>query len=120
MVIPAPVPLAKRCFQNIHSGDAGEQGEEQVFTHVVLMKFTDAADAAKARSLLEGLASTIDEIATLTVALDTLRTPVSYDLCMISTHTDVDALRAYQSHPAHLEVAGWLKPRLAARVVVDY
>ncbi|MEU5902924.1 Dabb family protein [Micromonospora sp. NPDC047467] len=91
-----------------------------MFTHVVLMKFADSADAAKAKSLLEGLANTIDEIATLTVALDTLRTAVSYDLCMISTHTNADALRAYQAHPAHLEVAGWLKPRLAARVVVDY
>ncbi|WP_433385858.1 Dabb family protein [Micromonospora sp. KLBMP9576] len=91
-----------------------------MFTHVVLMKFADSADAVEAKSLLEGLVGTVDEIATLTVALDTLRTPVSYDLCMISTHTDADALRAYQAHPAHLEVAGWLKPRLEARVVVDY
>lgn len=29
-----------------------------------------------------------------------------------STHDDADALAAYQAHPRHLEVVGWLGPRL--------
>ncbi|MFI0350268.1 Dabb family protein [Actinomadura sp. 9N407] len=91
-----------------------------MLTHVVLMKFTDPADAPKAKELLEGLAGTVAEIRSITVGLDVLRTEVSFDLCMTTTHDSADALRGYQGHPAHLEVAGWLRPRLSARSVVDY
>jgi hypothetical protein len=91
-----------------------------MLTHVVLMKFTDPADAPQAKELLEGLAGTVTEIRSITVGLDVLRTEVSFDLCMTTTHDSADELRGYQEHPAHLEAAGWLRPRLAARSVVDY
>ncbi|MEV6968228.1 Dabb family protein [Hamadaea sp. NPDC051192] len=91
-----------------------------MLAHVVLMTFGDAADAAKAKELLEGLAGEVPQIRTLDVRLDELRTPVSAHLVMTSTHDDADGLLGYQQHPAHLEVAAWLRPRLAARTVVDY
>ncbi|MEV0585381.1 Dabb family protein [Nonomuraea sp. NPDC050310] len=88
--------------------------------HVVLMKFADPADAPKAKELLDGLNGRVEQIEDLTVGLDTLGTPVSYDLCLITVHASPEALRGYQEHPAHLEVAAWLRPRLAARAVVDH
>ncbi|MBV1852627.1 Dabb family protein [Catellatospora tritici] len=91
-----------------------------MLTHVVLMTFTDAADAAKAKDLLEGLVDAVPEISALTVHLDELHTPVSAHLCLVTTHTDAAGLAGYQAHPAHLELAQWLRPRLAARTVVDY
>ncbi|SEG54836.1 Stress responsive A/B Barrel Domain [Thermomonospora echinospora] len=91
-----------------------------MLTHVVLMKFTDPADAPEAKERLEGLVGTVEQITSMTVGLDLLHTDVSYDLCMTTTHDSVEELRAYQGHPAHLEVAGWLRPRLAARAVVDH
>ncbi|MEV4414060.1 Dabb family protein [Catellatospora sp. NPDC049609] len=91
-----------------------------MLSHVVLMTFTDAADAAKAKDLLEALVADVAEISSMSVHLDELHTPVSAHLCMITTHTDADALAGYQRHPAHLELAQWLRPRLAARTVVDY
>ena len=91
-----------------------------MLAHVVLMTFTDAADAAQAKELLEGLTGTVEQIRSLEVRLDELRTPVSAHLLLITTHDDAAGLRGYQEHPAHLEVAAWLCPRLAARVVVDY
>ncbi|MEU5882462.1 Dabb family protein [Spirillospora sp. NPDC047279] len=91
-----------------------------MLTHVVLMKFTDPADGPEAKKLLEGLVGAVDEIAAMTVGLDVVRSGVSHDLCMITTHASVAELRGYQEHPAHLEVAGWLRPRLAARVCVDF
>lgn len=91
-----------------------------MLSHVVLMTFADAADAAKAKDLLEGLAGDVGEILSLRVHLDELHTPVSAHLCLITTHADAEGLAGYQRHPAHLEVAQWLRPRLASRVVVDY
>ncbi|GAA3203440.1 Dabb family protein [Actinocorallia longicatena] len=91
-----------------------------MLTHVVLMKFTDAADAPQARELLTALPGRVPEIQRLTVGLDVVHGDASYDLCMITEHDSLDGLRAYQGHPAHLEVAGWLRPRLAARASVDF
>ncbi|GAA4080341.1 Dabb family protein [Nonomuraea soli] len=91
-----------------------------MLTHVVLMKFTDPADAATAKDLLESLEGAVPQIAAIHVGLDVVGSPVSYDLCMTTTHDSLEALRGYQEHPAHLELAGWLRPRLAARAVVDY
>ncbi|MFC9437073.1 Dabb family protein [Nocardia sp. NPDC057030] len=89
-------------------------------THVVLMKFHDRADAKPAGELLSALDGAVPQILSLTVTLDELDTPVSYDLCMITTHLSEAELAAYQQHPAHRELAQWLVPRLAARAVVDY
>ncbi|WP_326822139.1 Dabb family protein [Streptosporangium sp. NBC_01756] len=91
-----------------------------MLTHVVLMKFTDRTDAVTARDLLEGLAGKVPEIRSLSVGLDIVGSEVSYDLCFTTTHDSAAELRGYQEHPAHLEAAGWLRPRLAARAVVDH
>ncbi|MFC4121618.1 Dabb family protein [Nonomuraea zeae] len=91
-----------------------------MLTHVVLMKFADRDDAAKAKDLLEGLRGRVEQIRELTVGLDVVGSPVSYDLCMTTVHDSPEGLRGYQEHPAHLEAAAWLRPRIAARAVVDY
>ncbi|GAA5071106.1 Dabb family protein [Nocardia iowensis] len=97
-----------------------DAGSNQVLTHVVLMKFHNRSDAEKAAELLTALVDSVPQIRTLTVSLDELATPVSYDLCLTTTHDSPDDLSAYQDHPAHRELAQWLVPRLAARAVVDY
>ncbi len=87
--------------------------------HVVLMKLTDPADAPEAKTRLEALAGKVPEILTLEVGLDVLRTDVSYDLWLITTHSSRETLAGYQAHPVHEEFRGWVGPRLAARAVVD-
>ena len=87
--------------------------------HTVLMRFTDPADAAEAKERLDGLLGAVPALLSLQVDLDVVRTEASYDLALASTHEDLDGLKAYAEHPAHLEVLGWLRPRLAARAVVD-
>ncbi|MGW0808652.1 Dabb family protein [Nonomuraea sp. NPDC002799] len=91
-----------------------------MLTHVVLMRFADPADAAGGKELLEGLRGRVEQIKELTVGLDVVGSPVSYDLCMITVHDSAEGLRGYQEHPVHLEAAAWLRPRIAARAVVDY
>lgn len=90
-----------------------------MITHTVLMKFTEPADAIEAKAKLESLVGEIPQIKDLVVGLDLVRSESSYDLCLTTTHADLDELKGYQSHPAHLEVGGWLRPRLSARAVVD-
>jgi hypothetical protein len=91
-----------------------------VLTHVVVMKFVDPGDAPKAKELLEGLVGVVPQVLSMTLGLDTVHSEVSGDLCMITTHEDVAGLRGYQAHEAHQEVGAWLRPRLAARTVVDF
>jgi len=91
-----------------------------LLTHVVLMKFTDPAHAPEARRRLEALAPEVPEIRSMTVGLDVVRGEVSYDLALITEHESLEELKAYQGHPAHVELAGWLRPLLAARATVDF
>ncbi|MFE9857384.1 Dabb family protein [Streptomyces sp. NPDC005780] len=91
-----------------------------MLTHVVLMRFTDPDDAPEARRRLAELAPLVPEIRSIELGLDTVGSPVSFHLCMITRHDDEAGLSAYQSHPRHLELASWLRPRLAGRAVVDH
>jgi hypothetical protein len=87
--------------------------------HVVLMTFTDPADAPEAKSRLEALAAEIPEISTLEVGLDVVGSPVSAHLALTTTHASLETLRAYQGHPVHEAFGAWVRPRLSGRVVVD-
>ncbi|WP_326740872.1 Dabb family protein [Streptomyces sp. NBC_01022] len=62
----------------------------------------------------------VPEIRSIELGLDTVGSPVSFHLCMITRHEDEAGLSAYQNHPRHLELASWLRPRLAERAVVDH
>jgi hypothetical protein len=94
--------------------------EADLLVHVVLMRFADQGDAAKAKLRLEELAGAVPEIRSAEVHLDELGTDVSWHLHLRTTHHDADDLRAYQEHPAHLELGAWLRLLLTARAVVDY
>lgn len=87
--------------------------------HVVLLRFADPADAPEARSRLLALEGAVPSLRSIEVGLDVLRTEASYDLALITTHDHLDALEAYQTHPAHQDFLGWARPRLSARAVAD-
>lgn len=84
--------------------------------HVVLMRFMDEADGPEAKQRLEALAPLVG---TMDVGLDVLRTEASAHLSLITTHEDLAGLKAYAEHPDHQEFLAWVRPRLAARTVVD-
>ena len=91
----------------------------RVIRHVVLMRFADPRDASEAKARLDGLVGVVPELLSLQVDLDVLRSEASWDLALVSTHDDLDGLRAYQGHPAHAAFGEWLRPRLSARASVD-
>lgn len=91
-----------------------------MITHIVLMKFIDASNRDEAKTKLEALPAQIPQISSITVGLDLVGSDASSDLALITTHADLETLKGYQSHPVHVEFAGWLKPLLASRTVVDF
>jgi hypothetical protein len=76
--------------------------------HVVMLTFTDPADAAEAKDRLDALVGVVPELLSLQVDLDVLR-----------THSDLEGLKAYRSHPAHVAFLEWMQPRVSQRASVD-
>ena len=72
------------------------------------------------KSGLEGLKGKVNGLADIRV--QTERLPSSNgDLMLDSTFTDVDALKAYAIHPAHVEVADRdVRPYTATRSCIDF
>ncbi len=87
--------------------------------HVVLMQLLDRADAPEAKARLEALPPLIEALRSLEVVLDVLGNDGAFDLALVTTHDDAEGLAAYQAHPVHQDLLGWLRPRVAARAVVD-
>ena len=87
--------------------------------HVVLMRFTDPAQAPEVKERLEALLEKVPELLSLQVDLDELRSEASWDLALVSTHEDLDGLKAYQAHPEHAAFLQWLRPLLKDRASVD-
>jgi hypothetical protein len=44
----------------------------------------------------------------------------NWHVSLISIHDDEAALEGYQVHPAHVEVATWIRSVISARGVVDF
>ena len=87
--------------------------------HVVLMRFSDPADAPLAKERLDQLPAQIPTLLTMDVGLDVIGSEASYHLVLVSTHEDLEGLAGYQSHIAHEEFLAWVRPRLGTRAVVD-
>ena len=122
-------PLAKRRSQNYTRVPQNNRGyldgkdifeEHRVLVHVVLMKFSDAGDAAEARLRLEALADVVPEIRSLQVRLDELATAVSCT-CTSSPPTETPTISGTTRHipPTSNSAPGYV-PLLEARAVVDY
>jgi hypothetical protein len=89
--------------------------------------FADEAEgASKAQNLteskarLEALGDLIPGIEGFEVAIAQDGLEHSHDQILISAFDSVQTLKAYATHPAHLEYVAWLTPRRTGRVVIDY
>ena len=90
-----------------------------VITHVVVMKLHDPADQIEAVERLRAMEGQIPSLLSLEVLADDLHRDGAYDIYLRSTHADDRGLVEYIEHPVHVELLQWLRPRLAARAVVD-
>lgn len=87
------------------------------------LKATDPAqrakDVAEAKQRLESLNGKIDGLHHLEVGVDMLDNS-NADVCLYSELSDAAALAHYQTHPAHVEVAAFMKTIVHNRHCVDY
>ncbi len=95
--------------------------------HIVMFRFRDTAEATraentrKAAELLAGLQGHVPTLLTSEVRLNADGAAAgNYDLVLITTHESLEALDAYQKHPAHLAVAAFIGGVREARACVDF
>ena len=72
------------------------------------------------KSLLEGLAEKIDEIAELEVGINFNPSEAACDVVLYSSFRSKEDLEIYQKHPEHVKVAGYVSEIRTDRRVVDY
>jgi len=95
--------------------------------HIVLFKLKETANGepkeSNARAMkqkLEALRGRIPGLLLLEVGIDFERSASAYDVALYSEFESRDALAAYQNHPEHQAVMGFVVSVRDARVVVDY
>ncbi|MDD2956163.1 MAG: Dabb family protein [Oscillospiraceae bacterium] len=92
--------------------------------HIVMWKLAPLAaggtkeeNARKMKEKLEGLKGQVEGLLQAEVGIN--YNPNGYDVCLYTEFTDA-AEKAYQNHPAHLEVKKFVHQVITDRVVADY
>ncbi len=94
--------------------------------HVVIWKMaaddadTRAEHAAEVARLLRGLVGVVPVIRSLSVGVNVAVPESNADVSLVIDLDDLDALEAYQTHPAHQEVAGYIRSVTGGRMAVDF
>jgi heme-degrading monooxygenase HmoA len=111
----------------IDAGDGPGYVGPMTVKHIVLWKLkeiaNDAPKEANARAVtqkLEALRGRIPGMRHIEVGIDIERSASAYDVALYSEFESRDALAAYQDHPEHKAIMGFIMSVRDARVVVDY
>lgn len=72
------------------------------------------------KNSLEGLVGKVPSILSLEVGINFSTRPIAYDLVLITTHKDRQALEEYQIHPEHKKVAELVNQWKEEGAVVDF
>ena len=94
-----------------------------MITHIVLFKFKPETTEAEVQKLAEGLGGLpqlIEEIREFRFGTDVVRSERSYDLGLVSSFEDLDALQRYNVHPEHQKVVAQVKAIATNVVAVDF
>ena len=91
--------------------------------HFVFLKYREGTSAGHVATFCErmlALHATIPGIERLEIGRDELHDARSWDLVLIMEFASVDALRAYQRHPQHVDVMAFNTPFVADVGTVDF
>lgn len=95
--------------------------------HIVMWRLKDYArgaskeeNAKKLKSSLESLKDEINEIKHIEVGIDINRSDAAFDVVLYSEFDSVEDLQAYQRHPEHMKIVGFVNEIRLERAVVDY
>ncbi len=100
----------------------------KMIKHIVVwnIKETASADekfaiANEIQAKLVGLKGKVPQIVDIEVGINIdSEFPANDDIVLVSTFNSVDDLNAYQVHPEHKAVVGYVKENVCSRVAVDY
>lgn len=95
--------------------------------HIVMWRFVEGAQgksraqhAQYMKEHLEALVGVVPEVVTMEVGVNDTPSATAYDVVLISTFADQEALNRYKVHPAHQKVAAYCKEVCELRADVDY
>jgi Stress responsive A/B Barrel Domain len=95
--------------------------------HIVMWQLKDSANGAgkeenakKLKSYLESLKGKISEIRHIEVGININRSDAAFDVVLYSEFDKLKDLEAYQKHPEHLKIVGFVNEVRLERRVVDY
>jgi hypothetical protein len=99
-----------------------------MLVHIVFWKLLDRSpdgrtkqeNALEMKRRFEALRGAIPGLARCEVGIDVSRTAESADVALYTEFESPAALEAYQIHPLHKEIVGYLKDIRSERRVVDY
>jgi hypothetical protein len=103
--------------------EGNNKGDVNMINHVVLMKFKsdisdDAIDDLEKR--LDDLPNKIIEIQAYEFGRDRVHSVESYDFALVSLFANLEAVKRYQEHPAHLKVLQQIKTLAENMIVVNF
>jgi len=94
--------------------------------HVVTWKLA-SEDAAQRRSQanevarrLNALDGVVPQLRSISAGANSVHPDVNWDVTLVADFDSVEALEQYQVHPAHEEVAVYIRSVVASRVAVDF
>jgi hypothetical protein len=91
--------------------------------HIVMFKLKEPKEgsAAAVRAALEPLGDgRVPGVVRLEIGDDLLGTPASWDLVLVATMADREALEGYLIHPDHVAAAGQLGAYVSDAGIVDF
>ncbi|MEJ1088150.1 Dabb family protein [Microbacterium sp. Mu-80] len=94
--------------------------------HVVSWKLADpdagvrAEQAAEVARRLNALMGVVPELRAVSAGANVAYPDVNWDVTLVADVDSLDALEAYQVHPAHQEVGVYLRSIVQSRVAVDF
>ena len=99
-----------------------------MLVHIVFWKLLDHApngrskadNALEMKRRFEALRGVIPGLARCEIGVDISRTPESADVALYTEFDSPASLEAYQVHPLHKDIVGFLKDIRSERRVVDY
>lgn len=81
---------------------------------------TRAAHAAEVATRLRALDDVVESIRALSVGVNVLDIAGNADVALVADFDDEAGLQAYQTHPAHQAVVGFIRSVTGSRSAVDF
>lgn len=79
-----------------------------------------AAQAAEVARRLNALDGVVPQLLSISAGANIAYPDANWDVTLVADFASVAAIEEYQVHPAHEEVAGYIRSVVASRVAVDF